>query len=43
VDADFLRVRYADIKIRPSAEPDVPVILRVQLVGRMRYGWIEQR
>ena len=23
--------------------PDVPVILRVQLVGRMRYGWIEQR
>ena len=43
VDADSLRVRYADVKIRPAAEPDAPVVLRVQLVGRMRYGWIEQR
>ena len=43
VDADSLRVRYADVKIRPAAEPDVPVVLRVQLVGRMRYGWIEER
>lgn len=43
VDADFLRVRYADIQLRPSAEPDEPVLLRVQLAGRMRYGWIEQR
>ena len=43
VDADSLRVRYADVKIRPAAEPDVPVVLRVQLAGRMRYGWIEQR
>lgn len=43
VDADALKVRYADIKIRPGAGPAAPVILRVQLVGRMRYGWIEQR
>ena len=43
VDADSLRVRYADVKIRPAAVPDAPVVLRVQLVGRMRYGWIEQR
>ncbi len=43
VDADSLRVRYADVKIRPAAEPDAPVVLRVQLAGRMRYGWIEQR
>ncbi len=43
VDADSLRVRYADVKIRPAAEPDAPVALRVQLAGRMRYGWIEQR
>ena len=43
VDADSLRVRYADVKIRPAAEPDAPVVLRVQLVGRMRYGWVEQR
>jgi len=43
VDADSLTVRYADVKIRPAAEPDAPVVLRVQLAGRMRYGWIEQR
>jgi uncharacterized protein DUF1707 len=43
VDADSLRVRYADVKIRPAADPDAPVVLRVQLAGRMRYGWIEQR
>ena len=43
VDADSLTVRYADVRIRPGVEPGVPVALRVQLVGRMRYGWIEQR
>jgi hypothetical protein len=43
VDADSLMVRYADIKIRPGVEPGAPVVLRVQLVGRVRYGWIEQR
>ena len=43
VDADSLTVRYADVKIRPGAEPGAPVVLRVQLAGRMRYGWIEQR
>jgi len=46
VDGDslrVLRVRYADVKIRPGAEPGVPVVLRVQIAGRMRYGWIEQR
>ncbi len=43
VDGDSLRVRYADVKIRPGAEPGVPVVLRVQIAGRMRYGWIEQR
>ena len=43
VDAEALTVRYADIRIRPAAEPGAPVALRVQLVGRMRYGWIEQR
>jgi hypothetical protein len=43
VDADSLTVRYADVKIRPAAEPGAPVVLRVQLVGRIRYGWIEQR
>lgn len=43
VDADSLTVRYADVKIGPGAEPGAPVVLRVHLVGRMRYGWIEQR
>jgi Domain of unknown function (DUF1707) len=43
VDADTLKVRYADIKLRPRAGPDGPVALRVRVVGRMRYGWIEQR
>ena len=45
VDGDSLRctVRYADVKIRPGAEPGAPVVLRVQMAGRMRYGWIEQR
>ncbi len=43
VEADLLTVRYADVKIRPGAEPGAPVILRVQLAGRMRYGWIEQK
>jgi len=43
VDADALKVRYADIKLRPRAGPDGPVALRVRMVGRMRYGWIEQR
>jgi hypothetical protein len=43
VDADALSVRYADVEIDASAEPGVPVVLRVQLVGRMRYGWIGTR
>jgi hypothetical protein len=43
VNADSLTVRYADVKIRPGAEPGAPVVLRVQLAGRLRYGWIEQK
>jgi hypothetical protein len=43
VDADSLTLRYTDVKIHPGAEPGAPVVFRVQLVGRMRYGWIEQR
>jgi len=43
VDADTLRVRYTDIDIYPGPEPDAPVILRVWLAGRMRYGRIETR
>ena len=43
VDADALRVRYTDIDIRPAADPGAPVVLRVYLAGRMRYGLIETR
>ena len=43
VDTDSLTVRYTDVEIRPSADPSVPVRLRVQLAGRMRYGRIEVR
>jgi hypothetical protein len=43
VDVDSLAARYTDVKIGPAAEPGIPVILRVRLTGRIRYGWIEQR
>ena len=43
VDADALAVRYTDIEIGPDAKPGAPVILRVQLTGRMRYGYIGTR
>jgi Domain of unknown function (DUF1707) len=43
VDADALTVRYADVEIDPSTEAGAPVMLRVRLVGRMRYGWIGTR
>jgi hypothetical protein len=42
VDAD-MAVRYADVDIQPSAEPGAPVLLRVRLTGRMRYGYIGTR
>ncbi len=41
VDAEGLTVRYTDVEMRPSAEPGVKVVLRVELAGRMRYGRIE--
>jgi hypothetical protein len=48
VDADSLSVRYTDVEIGSAAGPvpgggdgGVPVTLRVELTGRMRYGRIE--
>jgi hypothetical protein len=43
VDAGDVVVRYADVDIQPSAEPGAPVLLRVRLSGRMRYGYIGTR
>jgi hypothetical protein len=31
------------VDISPSTGPGDPVTLRVQLAGRMRYGWVEAR
>jgi Domain of unknown function (DUF1707) len=41
VDAGDLRVRYTEVGIYPGPEPGAPVVLRVWLAGRMRYGRIE--
>jgi hypothetical protein len=43
VDADSLTVRYTDVDLGPDAHPGAPVVLRVRLAGRMRYGRIETR
>ena len=43
VDADSLTVRYTYVTVGPSAEPGAPVVLRVQLAGRMCYGQIDTR
>jgi Domain of unknown function (DUF1707) len=43
VDAEGLTVRYTEVEMRPSPEPGATVVLRVELVGRMRYGRIEVR
>ena len=43
VDADYLTVRYTDVDIRSGAEAGAPVVLRVRLTGRMRYGRVEAR
>ena len=43
VDADALRVRYTDVGLYPGSDPGAPVVLRVHLAGRMRYGRIETR
>jgi hypothetical protein len=43
VDADDLRIRYTDLEIGPTSEPEGPVRLRVELTGRMRYGWVGTR
>jgi hypothetical protein len=43
VDAGSLTVRYTDVDVRAGGESDAPVVLRVRLTGRMRYGSVEVR
>ena len=43
VDTDGLIGRLADVKVPPAADPHVPVILRVELAGRVRGGGVVVR
>lgn len=43
VDEDFLKVHYTEVDLRSGAVDGAPVILRVLLAGRARYGRIEAR
>jgi hypothetical protein len=38
VDADDVTATLGDIKVRPAGDPHAPVILRVELAGRIRGG-----
>jgi hypothetical protein len=38
VDADDVTATLGDVKIRPAGDPHAPVILRVELAGRIRGG-----
>ena len=42
-DAGSLTVRYTDVDVHSGGVPGVPVVLRVRLTGRMRYGHLEVR
>jgi hypothetical protein len=41
VNSEALAVRYTDVSIGSGARRGVPVLLSIELAGRMRYGWIE--
>jgi len=43
VDADDVAVTLGDVKVGTDAHPDVPVVLRVELAGRIRAGDIVAR
>jgi hypothetical protein len=43
VTADDLNVRLGDIKIQDPSDPDTPVILRIEMTGRIRGGGIVAR
>jgi hypothetical protein len=43
VDTDSLVISYAKIKARRAVDPDAPVDLRVEIVGRIRFGKVVVR
>ncbi|MGW7258031.1 hypothetical protein [Streptomyces sp. NPDC054834] len=40
VDTDSLAIGYAKIRSRPAEEPGAPVVLRVEIRGRMSHGQV---
>lgn len=43
VDTDSLVMEYAGVRTRPAGGPDVPVVLRVEIVGRLSHGQVQVR
>jgi hypothetical protein len=43
VDTSALAVRCTDVTTGAGASRGRPVLLRLELAGRMRYGWLELR
>ena len=43
VDADDVAVRSGAVKVRPPAGPDVPVVLRIHVSGKVGSGTIKAR
>ncbi|WP_406417580.1 DUF1707 domain-containing protein [Streptomyces sp. NBC_01614] len=43
VDTDSLAVDYAKVRTRPAGDAGAPVVLRVEIAGRMQYGRIVVR
>jgi hypothetical protein len=43
VDTDGLSGRLGDVKVRDVADPHAPVILQVELAGRVRGGGVVAR
>lgn len=43
VDADSLAIAHSKTKLRPARDPEVPVVLRVAIGGRLSMGKVEAR
>ncbi|MEU9993424.1 DUF1707 domain-containing protein [Streptomyces sp. NPDC048045] len=43
VDSDCLAIEYGTAKVRPAGEPGTPVVLRVEIHGRLSMGRLEAR
>ncbi|MET7683697.1 DUF1707 domain-containing protein [Streptomyces sp. NPDC005423] len=43
IDADSLVTEFADVRIRPAGRPETPVVLRVEIAGRLSHGRVLAR